>query len=208
MATRSGGSGSNPRSTGVAQGRGGGKRTSRATGARARSDKSVEAFRNALERSVTLSRDRLQEAVDEAVERGRMTRGDANELVSKLVSRGRQQTNELLRDLERLLEQARGGVDSRTEPARRQATRTAGRAARAARDAADPALAGADKLRRRAGVRAASPITAYDQLTVSQVRTRLKDLDPAELRKVRTHEQRGKARKGVLEEIDRRLAKG
>jgi polyhydroxyalkanoate synthesis regulator phasin len=173
----------------------------------ARTDKSVEAFRNSLERSLMLSRDRLQEVVDDAVRRGRMTRGDANELVSKLVSRGRKQRDEVLRDLERLLDQARRGVETRTGPARRQATRTAGRAARAARDVADPALAEADKLRRRAGVGATSPITAYDQLTAPQVKARLRDLSPAELRKVRTQEQRGKARKGVLDEVERLLAK-
>ncbi|HEV7482715.1 MAG TPA: hypothetical protein VGO13_06410, partial [Solirubrobacterales bacterium] len=40
-------------------------------------DKSVAQFRESLEQSVTLSRDRLQEVVDDAVKRGRMTRGDA-----------------------------------------------------------------------------------------------------------------------------------
>jgi polyhydroxyalkanoate synthesis regulator phasin len=202
MATRSGRSGST-RSTGARGGAASGKRSA----ASARTDKSVEAFRDALERSVLLSRDRIQEVVDDAVERGRMTRGDANELVSKLVSRGRKQRDELLRDLERLLDQARKEVGTRTGPARRQATRTAGRAARAARDVADPALAEADKLRRRAGVRSTSPITAYDQLTAAQVKTRLRDLAPAELRKVRTQEQRGKARKGVLDEVEKLLAK-
>ena len=72
-----------------------------------RADKSVQAFRDALEKSVTLSRDRIQEVFDDAVTHGRMTRDDANELVSRLVSRGRQQTESLLRDLERRLEQAR-----------------------------------------------------------------------------------------------------
>ena len=71
-----------------------------------RADKSVQAFRDALEKSVTLPRDRLQEVVDDAVRHGRITRDDANELVSRLVSRGRQQTDSLLRDLERLLQQA------------------------------------------------------------------------------------------------------
>lgn len=74
------------------------------TGARA--DKSVQAFREALDKSVTLSRDRLQEVVDDAVARGRITRDDANELVSRLISRGRQQTESMLRDLERLLSEA------------------------------------------------------------------------------------------------------
>ena len=35
-----------------------------------------------------------------------MTRDDANELVSRLISRGRQQTESMLRDLERVLQQA------------------------------------------------------------------------------------------------------
>jgi polyhydroxyalkanoate synthesis regulator phasin len=76
-------------------------------GDEARADKSVQAFRDALEKSVTLSRDRLQEVVDDAVARGRITRDDANELVSRLVARSRQQTESMLRDLERLLGQAR-----------------------------------------------------------------------------------------------------
>jgi len=97
---------------------------------------SVQAFRDALERSVTLSRDRIQEVVDDAVHRGRMTRGDANELVSRLVTRGREGTEDLLSELERLLAQAGREVGSRTEPARK----AAGRAARAARDAAEERL--------------------------------------------------------------------
>jgi hypothetical protein len=39
-----------------------------------------------------------------------------------------------------------------------------------------------------------------------QVRKRLADLSKPELRKVRTREQQGKARKSVLSEIERRLA--
>jgi polyhydroxyalkanoate synthesis regulator phasin len=205
MATRSTGSRSKTARTSSSRktaSKGSGSGRSPAAG---RSDKSVQQFRDALERSVTLSRERLQEVVDEAVARGRMTRGDANELVSKLVSRGRKYSDDLIRDLEKLIEQARREVDTRTGPARRQATRAAGRAARTARDVADPALAEADKLRRRAGVAASAPITAYDQLTATQVKSRLGDLSDAELRKVRTQERRGKARKSILNEIDKKL---
>ncbi|MEK6325926.1 MAG: hypothetical protein AABM66_00160 [Actinomycetota bacterium] len=165
----------------------------------------MEAFRDALEKSVTLSRDRLQEVVDDAVRRGRMTRNDANELVSNLVTRGRHYTDDLVKELERLLDQARRELRSRTGPTRRRATQAAGRAARVARDAADTPLAQADRLRRRAGVSAGGPITAYDRLTVSQIKSRLGDLSPAELRQLRDREKRGKARKGVLTEIERRL---
>lgn len=86
--------------------RSGGSRKRAASADAGRADKSIEAFREALEKSVTLSRDRLQEVVDDAVARGRITRDDANELVSRLVSRGRQQTESMLRDLERALQEA------------------------------------------------------------------------------------------------------
>ena len=209
MATRSSGSRSSKSSGSRSQGKRGG--ASRRTGSAqrsattARTDKSVEAFRDALERSVTLSRDRLQEVVDDAVRRGRMTRHDANELVSNLVTRGRHYTDDLLKELERLLDQATKELRSRAGPTRRRASKAAGRVGRAARDAADAPLAQADRLRRRAGVSAGGPITAYDQLTVSQIKSRLGDLSPAELRKLRDREKRGKARKGVLADIERRL---
>ncbi len=52
---------------------------------------------------VMLSRERIQQTLDEAADRGRMTRGDANELVGELLRRGRQQTDELLGDVERMV---------------------------------------------------------------------------------------------------------
>ena len=197
--------------------------SSRRRASAGRSDKSVQAFRDALERSrsalesnVTVPRERIQEVVDDAVKRGRMTRTDANELVSKLVSRSRKATDDLMRDLEKLLEQARKEVESRATKARkeletrsagtrRQAKRAGERAARAARDAADRPLAEADKLRRRTGAPGPA-ITGYDQLTAPQIKARLKDLSKAELRKVRTQEKRGKARKSILDTIDKQLA--
>jgi hypothetical protein len=45
---------------------------------------------------VVLTRARLQEVVDEMVERGRITRGDAADLVADLLARGRTQADELL----------------------------------------------------------------------------------------------------------------
>ncbi len=178
-----------------------------------RSDKSVQAFRDALERSrsalesnVTMPRERVQEVVDDAVKRGRMTRADANELVSNLVSRSRKATDELIRDLEKLLEQARKELDKRGSKTRKQATRAAERVGRAARDAADRPLAEADKLRRRTGAPGPA-ISGYEQLTAAQVKTRLKDLPKGDLRKVRTQEKNGKARKGVLDAIDKQLSK-
>src|SRR5215203_1658675 len=72
-----------------------------------RAEQSVQAFRDALEKSITISRERLQEIVDDAVRRGRMTRGDAEEIVNRVVVRGRDQADEILAQLERLLSQVR-----------------------------------------------------------------------------------------------------
>jgi polyhydroxyalkanoate synthesis regulator phasin len=169
-------------------------------------NKSVEEFREALEKSVTLSRERIQEVMDDAVKRGRMTRADANRTVSNLVTKSRQQTDELLAELEKLLDRARKDVEARVAPARKRAEKAVGAAARRARTTAEPALVEADKLRRRAGVASSEPITGYDSLNASQVKSRLKGMNKADLRKVRTQEKRGKARKGILDDIERRLA--
>jgi polyhydroxyalkanoate synthesis regulator phasin len=59
---------------------------------------------------VLLSRERIQETLDEAAERGRVTRRDANELVVELVRRGREQTDELLAQLGRAAGRARRTV--------------------------------------------------------------------------------------------------
>jgi polyhydroxyalkanoate synthesis regulator phasin len=179
--------------------------SSRSSTATAGLDKSIENFRSSLERSLTLSRDRLQETVDDAVRRGRMQRRDAEKLVSDLVSRSRSQTTTMIRDLEKMADQARKELGGRAAPARRQASNAARRAGRAARDAADRPLAGADRLRRRAPLPTGFPITAYDQLTAAQIKARLSDLSRADLRKVRTYENNNEKRKGVLSDIDRRL---
>ncbi|HEX3736218.1 MAG TPA: hypothetical protein VHV53_01640 [Solirubrobacterales bacterium] len=70
-------------------------------------DKSVAQLRESLEHSVTLSRDRIQEVVDDAVKRGRMTHGDAEKMIGELLKRGRKQTDALLTELEKLVRQAR-----------------------------------------------------------------------------------------------------
>jgi polyhydroxyalkanoate synthesis regulator phasin len=171
-----------------------------------RPDKSIEAFRDALEKSITLPRERIQEVVDDAVRRGRMTRDDANDLVSKLVARGRRQSEELVHDLESLLEEARKRVEKGAGKARRRVKGTAGKVARGARDAADEPLARVDTVRRKAGVGSTFPITGYDELTAAQINKRLGELTKPELRKVRTHEKNGKARKSILDKIDKALA--
>ena len=52
---------------------------------------------------VMLTRERIQEVLDDAVARGRMTRSDAEDLVGDLFRRGRRQTEDLIADLEQLV---------------------------------------------------------------------------------------------------------
>jgi polyhydroxyalkanoate synthesis regulator phasin len=153
---------------------------------------------------VMLSRDRIEEAVNEAVDRGRITADDAQKLATQLVRRGRKQTDDVLSDLEQLLSQGPGGATLRRT---RKQVETAGRQARSrAIRAADPALAQADRARRAAGVGPSFPITSYDDLTAAQVQSRLGDLKPAELRKVRDYERRHANRKSVLGAIEQKLS--
>ena len=70
-------------------------------------DKSFAQLRDSLEHSVTLSRERIQEVVDDAVKRGRMTHGDAEKMIGELLKRGRKQTDALVAELEKLVRQAR-----------------------------------------------------------------------------------------------------
>jgi polyhydroxyalkanoate synthesis regulator phasin len=129
--------------------------------------------------AVVLTRDRLQEVLDDAVDRGRMTRDDATQLLTALVSRGRRQTDDLLRELEALV----------TAPAGR-------------------VLREVDRARRATGIAAGAGIggiIGYDDMTAAQVIERLDDLEPADLRGVRDHERRNANRKTVLAAVERKL---
>jgi polyhydroxyalkanoate synthesis regulator phasin len=142
---------------------------------------------------VVLSRERIQETLDDAAERGRLTRSDANQLGAELIRLGRQQTDELLSDLERMLGQGRQRWDSATRRARSSET-------------IDKLVRGADRARRTVGVGSAFPISGYDDLTAGQVQKRLGGLSPAELRKLRDYERRHANRKSVLSAIEKALS--
>lgn len=141
---------------------------------------------------VVLTRERIQETLDDAAERGRLTRSDANELGAELVRLGRKQTDELLSDLERLLGQGRQRWDSATRRARSS-------------EPIDRIVRGADRARRTVGVGSSFPISGYDDLTAGQVQGRLGDLSPAALRRVRDYERRHANRKSVLASIEKAL---
>ncbi len=141
---------------------------------------------------VMISRDRIQQTLDEAAERGRMTRSDANELACELLRRGRQQTDELLSDLER-----------RWAAAGRASTRPA--AAPAQSEPVDQIVRAADRARHSVGAGLSFPISGYDEMTASQVTKRLGDLSRPDLRTVHEYESRHANRKSVLEAIDKAL---
>ena len=125
---------------------------------------------------VVLTRDRVQEAVDDAVERGRMTRNDATALVTALFERGKTQTDDLISQIEGLV---------------------TGTPTRIVREV--------DRARRATGIGSNFPISGYDDLTAAEVGERLSDLTPPELRKVRDYERRNANRKSVLQNVERKL---
>jgi polyhydroxyalkanoate synthesis regulator phasin len=184
------------------------------------SGKAVAEFRQALTSNlirplemVMISRERIEDALDEVVRRGRMTRDDATQLGQALFTVGRQQTDEVMKDLEEMLGRSRTRLEERTENVRergleaaRGARKSVGQAAGAARKAADPLLVQADRARRAAGVGPSFPISGYDDLTATQIQVRLVTLTPAELRKVRDYERRRGNRKSVLDAIESQLS--
>ena len=156
----------------------------------------VQTALTALARGVVLTRDRIEQSMDDAVKRGRMTRDDANEMVADLLRRGRKQTEDVLQDLEQLLGRSRGQLETAATDAGRRARRAPG---------ADRVLREVDRARRTTGIAGSFPILGYDDLTAAQVTGRLDGLTPAELRKVRDYEKRHANRKSVLNSIETKL---
>ena len=160
--------------------------------------KTVAEFREALRKNlikpsgmVLLTRERIEEALSKS---GKLSPKEARGIAGELVKRGRKETNDVLKDLEGLLEKGRRDVSKRAGSARGRAVH-----------AASPAIARADRARRAAKVGSSFPISLYEDLNVGEIKTRLADLTPAELRKVRDHERRNANRKGVLSAIESKL---
>ena len=144
----------------------------------------LTALRDTLRKGVVLTADGVKATLDDAVKRGRITRKDATELSRACSPPGRSQADGFRSDLEQLLGRGRG---------------------RAALSS-DRVLQEVDRARRRVGVGPSFPITLYDELNAAQVVSRLKDLTPAQLRKVRDYEKRHDNRKSVLGAIEKKLA--
>jgi polyhydroxyalkanoate synthesis regulator phasin len=144
----------------------------------------LTALRDTLRKGVVLTAEGVKATLDDAVKRGRITRKDATELSQSLLSAGRSQADGFRSDLEQLL----------------------GRGRSQAAQSSDRVLREVDRARRHVGVGPSFPITLYDELSASQVQSRLSDLTPAQLRKVRDYEKRHDARKSVLAAIEKKLA--
>jgi polyhydroxyalkanoate synthesis regulator phasin len=125
---------------------------------------------------VMLTRERIEDALNDAVSRGRVTADDAQDLVTSLIERGRRQTSDVLGELEDLVSHKADRARSKTERARRAA-----------------------------GMGSTFPIEGYEDLTAAQVQARLDGLTAADLRTVREHEKSHANRKTVLRAIDQRL---
>ncbi len=147
-------------------------------------------LRELLAGGVMLTAQRVQEAMDDAARRGKMTRRDAEEIARGLVDNGRRQSLDLIAEIEQLFGRGRSDLEV---------------ASSLVRDSTDRVLREVDRVRRSAGVGSAFPITGYDDLTAAQVAARLPELDAVALRKVREHEKRTANRKSVLAAVDKAL---
>lgn len=94
---------------------------------------------------VVLASEAIQEALDEAVSRGRVARGDANDLVGELVRKGREQKDDVLANLDDLLGK---GVEQLEQLAKKLDGTTA-RARRA--ESVDRLMRSAERARRAVG---------------------------------------------------------
>ena len=108
----------------------------------------------------------MEEVLAEAVDRGRVTADDAQDMVQSLLDRARQETTDVVKDLEQLLERGRSEFDARRKrsetaaaKARKQVEQATSKARTRAVRGADPALAQVDRVRRAAGVGPSFPIS-------------------------------------------------
>lgn len=138
--------------------------------------------------TVTLTRARVQEALDSAAERGHITRKDANALVADIMRRGRHTGDEV----GELLDKGRKSIETATKKVRKA-------------DPVDAIVRGADRARRVAGVGPSFPIVGYDDLNVSQVQVRIKELSRPEQRKVLNYERKHANRKSVVGALEKSL---
>lgn len=134
-----------------------------------------------------LTRRHIEEVVEDAVARGRMTRDDAQQLIQSLLQRGSKQTDDFVADVERMLGRNRG-LEQRVDD-----------------DSAQKAGARPARRQRNRPSTSTPPIPGYDELSAAKVQEKVGSLSGAQLRKLRTYERRHANRKTVLDAIERKL---
>ncbi|MBA3359711.1 MAG: hypothetical protein H0U20_09685, partial [Thermoleophilaceae bacterium] len=107
---------------------------------------------------VMLTRERIEDAVNDAVSRGRVTADDAQDLVSGLLDRGRKQTNDVLSDLEQLMGRGKGEIEGRTGAARKRGTDAARKAASSRQSEGDLSAKNVAELREAISQRVIAPL--------------------------------------------------
>ena len=114
---------------------------------------------------VMLSRDRIEEALDEAVKNGQITAKGARTIAADLVKRGRKQTDDVLGDLEQLLGRGRDEIEGRTAGARKRAGSAASDARKRAAAAARARHRRSRRWTRRGGPRGWDPTSRSSSTT-------------------------------------------
>ncbi len=169
--------------------------------------KNLRALQGALEHSLTIQRTRLQEIVDDLVSRGSLSRADADGLLSQLLTSSKDYSQALLKVLDSVAGDTRRGIGAGIAPVMATAGKLADTVRKAPGLPRKPAQApkSAPKPVATSTPPPADPIPGYDEMTVAQLKPRLTRLNAGALRKFRDRELAGKARKGVLDQIDRLL---
>ncbi len=148
----------------------------------------------------------------EQTEAGRANARHLSEQVNRQREAGQELARESVEAYAEFLDDAfsryRSGTEQATEGAREGARAVADTAAGLVGTAAGAAGATAGvtaEAMRSAAETRAFPIEGYGEMNVDEISKRLNDLSVEELRLVRDHEERNKARESLLEQMDRKI---
>lgn len=167
---------------------------------------------DALQRALVLSSDRVQSVLEDAVLRGRMTRRDAEELATHLVTLGREQAQELRTALARSVgDTVASAGEAVASASGAVATAVPGKKRRRTKDASPkgtrPAAASVATPNRSAAKAATTSNVPDDPSTktAKELVELTAKLTTSELWTLRELEAAGKGRATVLKAIDRKL---
>ena len=125
--------------------------------------------------------------------------------LSEQANRQQQAGQELYRESVEAYAEFLDDAFSRYRSGTEQATESAREGARAFAGTATGLVGATAGAMRSAAETRAFPIEGYDEMNVDEISKRLNDLSAEELRLVRDHEERNKARESLLEQMDRKI---